>query len=72
MNALFEKEKKHEDELLATDKYSDRVGAFEGANYEARGYYRPQENCIMFTRYDKFCAVCRRGIERIIHLYATE
>src|SRR6185312_1293851 len=64
MNALFEKEKKHEDELLATDKYSDRVGAFEGANYEARGYYRPQENCTMFTRYDKFCAVCRRGIER--------
>ena len=49
MNALFEKEKKHEDELLATDKYSDRVGAFEGANYEAHGYYRPQENCIMFT-----------------------
>ena len=72
MNALFEKEKKHEDELLATDKYSDRVGAFEGANYEARGYYRPQENCIMFTRYDKFCAVCRRGIERIIRLYASE
>jgi hypothetical protein len=71
MNALFEKEKKHEDELLATDKYSDRVGAFEGANYEARGFYRPQENCIMFTRYDKFCAVCRRAIERIIDLYAV-
>ncbi len=72
MDALFEKEKKHEDELLATDKYSDRVGAFEGANYEARGYYRPQENCIMFTRYDKFCAVCRRAIERIISMYAAE
>jgi hypothetical protein len=72
MNALFEKEKKHEDELLGTDKYSDRVGAFEGANYEARGYYRPQENCIMFTRYDKFCAVCRQAIERIIGMYATE
>ncbi len=61
MNALFEKEKQHEDELLGTDKYSDRVGAFEGGNYEAHGYYRPQENCIMFTRYDRFCAVCRRG-----------
>ena len=72
MDALFEKEKQHEDELLATDKYSGRVGAFEGANYEARGYYRPQENCIMFTRYDKFCAVCSRGIERIIKLYAAE
>jgi hypothetical protein len=72
MNALFEKEKKHEDELLGTDKYSDRVGAFEGANYEAHGFYRPQENCIMFTRYDKFCAVCRRAIERIISLYAVQ
>ncbi len=72
MDALFEKEKKHEDELLGTDKYSDRVGAFEGANYEARGYYRPQENCIMFTRYDRFCAVCRRAIERIIGMYAVE
>ena len=60
------------DELLGTDKYSDRVGAFEGANYEARGYYRPQENCMMFTRYEKFCAVCQRGIERIIKLYAAE
>ncbi len=72
MDALFEKEKKHEDELLGTDKYSDRVGAFEGANYEARGYYRPQENCIMFTRYDRFCAVCRRAIERIVGMYAIE
>jgi hypothetical protein len=72
MNALFGKEKQHEDELLGTDKYSDRVGAFEGANYEARGYYRPQENCIMFTRYDRFCAVCSRGIERIIKMYAAE
>ena len=30
---------------------------------------RPEENCIMFTRYDKFCAVCRRAIERIIGMY---
>jgi hypothetical protein len=72
MDALFEKEKKHEDDLLAADQYSDRVGAFEGANYESRGYYRPQENCIMFTRYDKFCAVCRRAIERIIGMYAAQ
>jgi len=72
MDALFEKEKKQEDALLDTDKYSDRVGAFEGANYEASGYYRPQENCIMFTRYDRFCAVCRRSIERIITMYATD
>jgi len=46
------------------------VGAFEGANYEAKGYFRPQADCIMFTR-DRvpFCAVCRRAIERVIGLY---
>jgi hypothetical protein len=48
------------------------AGAFEGADYYGSGYYRPEENCIMFTRAVKrgFCAVCRRGIERVIDLYA--
>jgi len=69
MGALFTEEKKHEDDLLDHDKYSGKVGAFEGSLYEAKGYYRPEENCIMFTRYDKFCAVCRRAIERVISLY---
>ena len=72
MDALFREERKKEDELLAADKYSRNVGAFEGANYEAHGYYRPQENCIMVTRHDSFCAVCRRAIERIIAMYASE
>jgi len=72
MNTLFDEEKAKEDNLLAHDKYSERVGAFEGADYESRGYYRPQENCIMFTRFDSFCAVCRRAIERIIGMYASQ
>jgi hypothetical protein len=72
MDALFREERKKEDELLAADKYSRNVGAFEGANYEAHAYYRPQENCIMFTRHDSFCAVCRRAIERIIAMYASQ
>jgi hypothetical protein len=71
MDELFKEERKKEDAMLASDKYSDRVGAFEGANYEAHGYYRPQENCIMFTRHDSFCAVCRRAIERIIEMYSS-
>ena len=34
------------------------------------GYYRPQADCIMFTRDEVgFCAVCRRAIERVIDLY---
>lgn len=70
MDQLFAEEKQREDALLASDKYAAKVGAFEGANYEAHGYYRPQVNCIMFTRHDSFCSVCRRAIERIIQMYA--
>ncbi len=71
MEALFKEAQQKEDALLDHDQYSSRVGAFEGADYQAKGYYRPQENCIMFTRYDAFCAVCRHAIERIIAMYSN-
>jgi IgA Peptidase M64 len=69
MNALFNAEKKREEEMFAAEKYAGKVGAFEGANYEAQGYYRPQLNCIMFTRTGTFCKVCESAIERVIDLY---
>jgi hypothetical protein len=70
MDALFRAEREEETKLLGTDRHSGKVGAFEGADYEAKGYYRPQEDCIMFTRDDVgFCAVCRRALERVIGLY---
>jgi hypothetical protein len=70
MEALFREELEHEARTFAREKYVGRVGAFEGANYEARGFYRPEVDCIMFTRTDHFCAVCRRAIERVIDQYA--
>ncbi|HWW74973.1 MAG TPA: IgA Peptidase M64 [Pyrinomonadaceae bacterium] len=69
MEALFREELTHEQGMFAKEKYAGRVGAFEGANYEAKGYYRPEVDCIMFTRTDHFCAVCRRAIERVIDMY---
>ena len=72
MDALFLAEREDETRRLGTDRYSGKVGAFEGANYEAKGYYRPQEDCIMFTRDEVgFCAVCRRALERVIALYTA-
>jgi hypothetical protein len=71
MDELFRKQRAREDAMLGAQKYAEKVGAFEGANYEAKGYYRPEIDCIMFTRYDKFCAVCRRAIERVIGMYAS-
>lgn len=70
MEALFREELAHERTMFAAEKYAGHVGAFEGANYEPKGYYRPEIDCIMFTRTDHFCAVCRRAIERIIGLYS--
>lgn len=57
------------DALLGEGAQARAVGAFEGAMYEAKGYYRAQANCIMFTRSNAFCAACRRAIERVIDLY---
>lgn len=71
MDSLFREQEKHDTSLLNEGPHAGRVGAFEGANYEARGYYRPQADCIMFTRDNvPFCAVCRRAIEQILDLYA--
>ncbi len=51
--------------------YAGRVGAFEGARYEARGLYRPEAECIMGSRkITTFCRVCQRAINRIIDLHA--
>jgi hypothetical protein len=71
MEALFREERRRDTAMLSSGPNAGKVGAFEGAMYEARGYYRPQQDCIMFTRDEVgFCAVCRRAIERIIRMYA--
>jgi hypothetical protein len=71
MSALFREEQDHVDALFAPAQYRDAVGAFEGANYAATGYYRPQMQCMMFTRADAFCSVCRHAIADIIDLHAA-
>jgi hypothetical protein len=50
--------------------HAGKVGAFEGAGYEARGLYRPEATCIMGSReVINFCRVCQRAISRIIDLH---
>ncbi|HEY1336565.1 MAG TPA: IgA Peptidase M64, partial [Bryobacteraceae bacterium] len=71
MEALFREERGLSTRILSSGPNASKVGAFEGAMYEGRGYYRPQPDCIMFTRDEVgFCAVCRRAIERVIRMYA--
>ena len=69
MEDLFREDRRKVDAMMHAEKYLGRVGAFEGAMYEARGYYRPQVDCIMFSRTDYFCKVCKRAIETVIGLY---
>jgi hypothetical protein len=72
MDALFREERAVVTALLGKGPHARRVGAFEGGRYEARGLYRPQADCIMFTRDEVgFCAVCRRALERVIDMYAA-
>jgi IgA peptidase M64/peptidase M64-like protein len=71
MEALFREELEHEQKMFKAEKHYGQVGAFEGAMYEAKGYYRPEIDCIMFSRSDKFCKVCRAAIERIIKMYSS-
>jgi len=68
MEALFAAERRRDEALFAGTR--GIVGAFEGARYEAAGFYRPEANCIMFTRTDFFCAVCRRALERVMDTYS--
>lgn len=51
--------------------YYNKVGAFEGGGYVAKGMYRPMYDCLMKT-FDGhvFCPVCQEAIQRMIDSYA--
>jgi hypothetical protein len=58
------------DPMLRAEPNYGRVGAFEGAAYQAKGLYRPAIDCIMFSRNpDHYCPVCAAAIERVIDLH---
>ena len=71
MTALFREEQAYTTQLFGMVRHAGKVGAFRGANYDARAYYRPQLDCVMFTRDAvPFCHVCQRTLEQVIDLYA--
>lgn len=70
METLFEKLKQSTIPMLKSQKYYGKVGAFEGGGYLAKGLYRPEVDCIMFSRNrSDFCKVCSEAIERMIDWY---
>jgi hypothetical protein len=70
MEALFQEIREKTTPMLRAEKYFGQVGAFQGASYEAKGFYRPEVDCIMFSRNPKtYCGVCARAIERAIGMF---
>ena len=56
----------------ATGVYQDKVGAYEGGGYVAKGVYRPMQDCSMKSiSFDNFCPVCKRAIQRMIDFYSN-
>jgi hypothetical protein len=69
MEDLFTRQMEQENRYFAAEKYRDKVGAFEGAGYLANGLYRPQVDCIMYSRHLVFCKVCARSMDKVIDHY---
>ena len=70
MEALFDEVRAKTAPMLQAEAHYGKVGAFEGGGYRAKGIYRSELDCIMFTRNPKhFCRVCARGLERVMDLY---
>jgi len=54
-----------------TSEYENKVGAFEGGGYVAKGIYRPMQDCSMKTAtVNNFCPVCKRAIQQMIDFYS--
>lgn len=67
MANFFDEER---ESVIKEQMYNGKVGAFEGGGYLAKGIYRPEVDCIMFSRNrDEFCKVCSEAIEKMIDWY---
>jgi hypothetical protein len=67
MTRLFREELEAETKLLSSAAHAGKVGLFQGANYDAQAFYRPEIDCIMFTRNKvPFCRVCQRALSAVI------
>ena len=71
MSALFGQEQAATTKLLASSAHAGKVGVFQGANYDAQAFYRPEVDCIMFTRNRvPFCRVCQQALSAVIDRHA--
>ena len=72
MNELLREIQQFSESLFAAADHASTIGAFEGANYQAQGFFRSEMNCLMFTRTTRFCQVCSDAIEQVIDEYTQD
>jgi len=71
VEALMREERTRQAALLARNATLRRVGLFEGAHGYAKGVYRSEVDCIMFSlQTDYFCAACASALEQAIDHHA--
>ena len=67
MTRLFREQLEIETKMLSAAEHAGKVGLFQGANYDAQAFYRPEVDCIMFSRNRvPFCRVCQRALSAVI------
>jgi hypothetical protein len=72
MTRLFREQQVADMKLLAAAEHAGKVGLFQGANYDAQAFYRPEIDCVMFTRNKvPFCRVCQRALSSVIDRHTT-
>ena len=71
MNELFTEEQNWDTTFLGAHEVFGKGRRLRRGRLRAKGLYRPEADCIMFTR-DKvgFCRVCQRAIARVIDMYS--
>ena len=52
----------------STKEYENKVGVFEGASYQSKGFYRPYQHCMM-RDLTPFCPVCTKAIINMVNMY---
>jgi hypothetical protein len=69
-NRLDKERSMEVDKYLKSSRFWNKTGAYEGAGYSAKGMYRPELDCLMFSKGTKpFCTVCEKHVEEVIKFY---
>lgn len=72
VETFMREEMRRQASLLAKNGAGRKVGLFEGAHGHAKGAFRSEVNCIMFSlQTDHFCSACSAAIERMIDLHCA-